>query len=457
MSALLAALGGLSWLAACNAILGTPVGALDPGIDGGNGDSPVDGTGAPADAQGTGDVQGTGDAQGTGSNDASGNPDAAQDDANVCPTGQLGDGENCGACSHSCAGGKCFQGACEPFVIASLAQKVAKPNNLLLYGGSLYGTDVGYGAGGSVWKVANAAKTAVFSWIGDYEPSIRTFMQDIAITASPASSDPAFYVTLASNQSNTQEGVWWVPLAANKPFSQLWGFYYGGRLAGNVLDGGTTLYIAGGYYGGFDLVPAQSDPGVTPAIHCNGFYDGDQYPVPAQIAADANNNLYWMYDGTANSNPDAGPQHQVYMATPTQLATWSASVSCDESSDGFTMLTSNAGGAGFGFDSSYVYYSDAASNIWRVPIGGGPSVNLTANVVMPTGPEAPQRLLVDDSMIYWVAGSPNIWGVNKDGSSTGKLGPLSSWGSHIFALAVDSTYFYFTDTTTESISRLVKH
>ena len=118
----------------------------------------------------------------------------------------------------------------------------------------------------------------------------------------------------------------------------------------------------------------------------------------------------------------------------------------------------SAGATGLGLDSSYVYYSDANSHIWRVPIGGGSGpTNLTASVTMPTGGDAPGRLVIDNSRIYWVTGNSNLWAINKDGSSTGTLTPLYNNGSALVAVAVDSTYIYLLDSNAATLSRLVKN
>jgi hypothetical protein len=466
---------------ACTELLGIPQPSFQ--TDGGGDATRSEvGPGDDAESDGSGDAQGVADAPVDALGEASAIDSCADGqcnrcDGDVCPCGpgesscmgacvdeQSNEG-NCGACGHSCAGGTCFKGTCLPMVLASSYNDLVLPKYLQLYGGSLYGTDNGYAAGGSVWTITDPTGAVSlgdgFAWLGKYQPNLYGKLEDIAISQSPTTTDPAFYVTISgTGAKNDDEGVWWVPLDGKKPFTSLFGFYYGQRLAANVVSGVTMMFISGGREGGFNMLKAtDSNPAAGGKTFCNSYYEGDNYPIPVQMAADANNNLYWMYDGKAAENPDAAPAYQLYMATPSQIATWTAVGSCDEASGGFTTLAANAGGAGFGFDDTYVYYSDAANDIWRVPIGGGPSTNLTANATMPplpTDTSAPVRLVVDSTRIYWVDGSANIWAVAKDGSTTGKLEPLYANGSQLVSLAVDSAFLYFTDANLTTISRLVK-
>lgn len=62
----------------------------------------------------------------------------ATPDASCNPEKVDSDPNHCGACGHSCLGGSCVQGACQPFVLAASSSLQSQGNAVAVLGGSVY-------------------------------------------------------------------------------------------------------------------------------------------------------------------------------------------------------------------------------------------------------------------------------------------------------------------------------
>src|SRR5262249_19765933 len=143
-----------------------------------------------------------------------------------------------------------------------------------------------------------------------------------------------------------------------------------------------------------------------PTCVCSGV------PALTDLLTDASGNVYWTTNVTGIG---------VAQADKNAVAGWS----CDNNCAFTTLATAPA--AGLGLDATYVYSSAPSDNkSKRAPIGGGGVTDLTTSCTLPSNmTDTPHHLVVDDSRIYWVNGSGNVWSIQKDGStkSTGTIAP----------------------------------
>jgi hypothetical protein len=99
-----------------------------------------------------------------------------------------------------------------------------------------------------------------------------------------------------------------------------------------------------------------------------------------------------------------------------------------------------APGVGIAVDSASVYWNDGSGAVWKAALSGGGPVQLA------TGPLAPSPIAIDDTNVYWLAGTTSA-----DGSLLSV--PLSGGPTAIRArgipfggqLAVDGVSIYFTN------------
>lgn len=144
--------GGLAGVGGSAAPLGGAGGTSSSG-----GSKAGAGTSGTAGAGGTG---GSGGAAGTGGTTGSAGAGGTATCSNTAS-----DAANCGACGHSCLGGTCSSGICQPFTLGTVMVLTGNsefPVKTSVSGGHVYvGTQVGRG-GGNIWQLdANAPSTPV--------------------------------------------------------------------------------------------------------------------------------------------------------------------------------------------------------------------------------------------------------------------------------------------------------
>jgi len=129
----LASLVSVSALAACSSLLGLTDPTTDDGVLG-------DGGPGGGDGSATGDGS-TGGGDGSTTDDGSAPGDAAGGDASCAPGADFSsDKANCGRCGHSCLGGDCTAGVCQPVTLA-VAQ--SNPFGVAVHGTRVYWTSFG--------------------------------------------------------------------------------------------------------------------------------------------------------------------------------------------------------------------------------------------------------------------------------------------------------------------------
>lgn len=317
---------------------------------------------------------------------------------------------NCGSCGHSCQGGACNAGVCQPVVLAS----GGAPIGIAVDATNVYWGDSGTGA---VWRCAvggcNDAPTQIAS----------------------AGSGPVQGVAIDSSS------VYWTTSAA----------LYKCPLGG--CGGSPTLLLSGlmgdaGISGGWDI--AVDSTSVYLAIHqpvgavqkcatagCNGspttLASGAAQDWPSGIAV-SGGNVYWTLEGKpAAANGAVLTCSVAGCATPTTLVA------------GLGVPTGIAVDA-----TSYYAVSNYTGNVKKGDMHGGTVGNLA------TGQAGPYRIAVDSTNAYWTnyGGSPGT--VMKCAIAGCGMAPttLATNQTNPRNIALDATSVYWT--TSNSVMKVAK-
>jgi hypothetical protein len=372
-----AALALASAFLACNGILGHQPGTLL--VDDAGSVDATDGAGLDATS-----VDGPTEAVPPDANEAEADGDGGCGDVTK-------DRNNCGTCGHSCLGGDCTGGECQPFVIAGDPTKdtgLYELYGLVLLGSTLYGTD---------WISPNCVYTL------------------------PASGGvPSFIVSTGSRA----------------------------QLCAGLLTDGTKLFydLFDGAGDGIWSVNTDGSQDVQPVTF--------QYPQAFALDADylywtkkyANGIYQAGKDGSGQTEylattevgsilADGGqvfftePQNNVVVvATPTNLA-GAVPVSAP--------LAINTAGS-IEVDASYVYFMDTGGGFYRAPRGGG---SAAAQTIPHAGQAVTWPFVVDAQNVY-ALGSRRIVRFDKAGSGTAKL--VAQLNDDVEAVASDAASIYFT-------------
>jgi sugar lactone lactonase YvrE len=142
--------------------------------------------------------------------------------------------------------------------------------------------------------------------------------------------------------------------------------------------------------------------------------------------------------------------HVLQTATTSNVAAWGSMCTPQRT------LANGVSVVGLGIDLYYAYWADTEGRIWRVQLDGGAAQELTASVTLPPTAEYPHHLVVDETRVYWVVNTSNLWAIRKDGTSTGPLVPLVKGGVKLGAVTFDTNYLYFTDSGDGTIWRVAK-
>ena len=310
-------------------------------------------------------------------------------DAAPCEGAPQDNPNNCGSCGHSCLGGGCVAGQCQPVVVdtgqAPTAVAVDSTNLYWAYSGT------GFSATGSIWKVALSGGSPVelaskqldpwaiavdatnVYWADDLTPggNVST-VPIVGGQVSALASPDADCVTLTLTDTDV-----------------IWSQYPGGifrmakdgggatllypSLASGLVSDNTNLYwtAESSPNGGIELITLGGDAGNTQLV------GGQDLPLGITLRAGV---LYWT-----NLGLDAGSiaMMPVDGGTPNTLA------------------GAQQHPVAIATDDTYVYFCNIGSqtandgSVSRVPLAGGQVTVLASNQGSPTA------IAVDAASIYW--------------------------------------------------------
>jgi hypothetical protein len=393
---------------ACNAILGHHEGTLledDAGADargeaaadgaadvaasdGPTSDSPADGLGPETgalDAGGLDVTDGASSAEGGGA-------DAADGDSGCGDVGS--DPSNCGTCGHSCFGGACTNGLCQPFLLAGDPNKntgLFSLYGLLLRGSTLYGTN---------WAEPNFVYDVPITGGGEtFFVSAGTRFQQCGGLVTDGTK---LYYLIFSGAGN---GVWSVNTDGSQDV-QVVTFMEMQALSADA----TYLYWT--HKGQPGIYRAATD-GTGQAEYFTTTMTGEVVAEGGQVFFSESENKV------------------VRVASPTNIAgavPVSAPIANALSPSSNTIHS----------DGTFVYFADTAGRFYRAPVGGGAAA---AQEITPLGQSAAFPFVVDSTYVYAV-GNRQIVRFPKDGTGSAKL--LVTLNDDSYVVVQDATSLYFT-------------
>lgn len=299
----------------------------------------------------------------------------AKDDSG-CDTNLQTSADNCGACGHSCLGGECVSGKCQPFKLVSMA----KPTGVATDANHVYISSI---QAATVFRVGHDGKCA-----GGATPCPEEFASQ---NKGDAFADVRGAAAIVSDGTN----VYWVAQAvgtiAMKPvtggaITKVFGLAKGGWPGMLALGGGKVWWTTSF---------ASADPG--PHLY-KANLDGTGITVAADYAAPATSN-----DGIGGLAVDATT---VWWATPS-FGLYKALQTANKCTEGGTGdCTVGAGGGssnvyGVAVDDTYVYWTETdgttanAGSVKRALKTGG----MAASVA--TGQDIPKAIAALGGFVYW--------------------------------------------------------
>lgn len=297
-------------------------------------------------------------------------------DSAGCETSIATSAEHCGRCGHSCLGGACMLGRCQPFQLASVpnaaglaidAQNVYFTTNAPLIGR--------VGRDGKCNPATPCPQDFAGTAVGD----------SLAMIRGPSAivSDGTFVWWM--NQANGNLGR----RAVTPPLAPISNF---GNATSNQVG---YLVLAGGKIFWTDAFE-NSTGGVPHVYRANP--DGSMLEVVANYPAPSS-----TFNGFGGITADAT---QVFWASQ-NTGVWRAAfnaAACVEQSGAIGACTAVSGGGGaFGIavDANFVYWTEPnvgtanAGSIRRAPKNGG------ASALVATGQDVPRAIAVMDGFVYW--------------------------------------------------------
>ncbi len=338
------------------------------------------------------------------------------DPANGCQIDLLTDSADCGTCGHSCLGGACSAGVCQPFVLASSVT----PSAIAVDAQRVYFTN-------NDTSVSSVAKTG-----------------------------GAFVTTQTWGVSSTR-------------FDSL--MVYGSELyALNDGAGGLEQIATAGLSGGGFGILAQDSNTIT---------NGDPYPskvvvsnqhlfwsdknhgairevaessvieTPAVVYSIGNGSNYYLDQLAAAPDGYLAWEENAYSVAPSAI--YGAMPTCTSgcSLPALPALIANLTSTPTALfvDDTYAYYMTAGSLTTVLRTGG------TAVHTVSVGSGTAASLVVDGTTAYWVSNDDVIKSAPVAGGSVSVIASVPS-GTYILQVAVDSTAIYWT--TTNTVMELVK-
>jgi hypothetical protein len=319
------------------------------------------------------------------------------------------DGNNCGTCGHSCLGGACSAGLCQPVTLATTGGTYLAIDTANVYwsnGTSFYSCPLSGGCGAGTMILNFTSNTAGLSTI--VVPPPGTYGSDLFVAtgsyASPTSGGTGGVYTIPRTGSTltTDPGYPTTSLA----FAPVQGYLFSETLyPGTPQTVDVTRQNADG--SGYETLftgLSTSDPllKLGPiAVDAANVYIGDNTdaevlscPItgttctPTIVVSFESNALY--SDGTNLWVAAYGT------ATSGQIAKCPTNASCNSGTHDFA-TTGNPGG--IIADSTNVYWSEQNSNdVLKCPIAGCGSGPVVVGAAGPT----PMAVAVDSAAVYWV-------------------------------------------------------
>ncbi len=309
------------------------------------------------------------------------------------------DANNCGRCGHSCQGGTCSGGACQPVMLASGQNG---PSGVTVDPTSVYWTNGGSGTGsGSVVKAPLGGGTPTTLAMGvSYPDGIAVDATSVYWTNSNATQGSVMKVALTGGTVTTlaPAGQSYPNAIAVDATSVYWtdGDLSAGAVVKVALGGGTLTTLASGR------------------------------PAPGGVAIDSAN-VYWgdQNGGTVTEVPLAG-------GSPTTLA------------------SGQAHPLGVAVDAVNVYWTNSviSGTVMERPLGSASLVTLAS------GQDLPFNLALDAKNVYWTTqGGGTVMSVPLGGGAPTTLasGQNSPWG-----IAVDATSVYWTTHNGGTVMKVAK-
>ena len=336
--------------------------------------------------------------------------------SNTC-TDMNSDKLNCGSCGHSCGGGACTSGVCQPFTLAS--------------GRGALGA-LAVNASGVYWLESNAVQSVALSGGAVTTLASSSYVTDPGAIA--ASSTTIYY-------SNSGSAV-----AVSSAF-------WGGVM--QVTPGGTPslLGISGSYPGAFGVAYAsgtvywidhtaecifKTAAGVVttnPVAVYNA--QGLLEDVWGNLAVD-DNNIYWGQDGGSLLQASLSTGKSMFLVDNDPV-NHPQLVDQIVSRQGYVYWSAHNGGA-----SPPSTTTEANSAIYRIPVGGGTVSPLASGVTVTPA------LAGDTSGVYWDDGNLKRFSTNADSSTTLATGQNAGF------IALDSQFIYWTNPSGGTVMKLAK-
>jgi hypothetical protein len=288
-----------------------------------------------------------------------------------CETALLTDPANCGACGHSCQGGTCDAGKCQPFQVMS----VTSPRGVAVDAQYVYVT-----AGDAVRRAGHDGKCGLDASVCPQDfASVALGDSFVRVRGAGAVvSDGTTVVWIAEAAATVQS-----KLAAGGAITGPWGPASGAAPGTLTLAGGKVWWTNS--FGATDPAPhvlgANLD-GTQPVTIANFSAPVASFRGVSGLAADATN-LFW-----------ASPHSNMFHAAQSAASTCAEGTTCSQ-------LTSATSPYAVAVDDNFVYWTEPATGfadqgrVEKAPKAGG------ASSIVAQGQDLPMAIAVYGGYVYW--------------------------------------------------------
>jgi hypothetical protein len=310
--------------------------------------------------------------------------------ADGCEIGLASDGLNCGACGHSCGGGACSLGKCQPMVVAS---GLDYPGHLTVDGAYVYFNNgaSGFASDHSIQKVLKTGGSPVSLY-----PNTEFFgVLDVIIADGT--------------------DLFWIPKVTPSTANLIRGTTTGGApstlVSGTPSPGSIDQDATSIFYDGF-----SSGPPATAWIYRKGKTSGSATTLVTSSNAQANIRLR-VADG------------YVYWSGGADFGVWKTPTTGGAAITIVSMLGSLTNG--IDVDTDYIYwnqqpYGTRGNCIWRYLKTGAPKATLVVDNGVSSALSI-DSFVIDGSYVYYLTHTPYmIWRVLKTGGSPEQVATAST-------------------------------